>query len=501
MKVRLNSLISEEILNALNNTKELTGIHKDLLKDALKQLRSETSLKRERLVLSAELSSSSLLPTTTSSLLRDKADHIQLDIANLALRKQQLEWIIKEAEQARKEIPEIENMLGQKRKDLNETMKYMKNAEEMESKLSIVSNSVNRQKLVDRVPKLSTNLPATKEMYGFSGPEKDGQSQGSGEHVSGRTVSLYPVRKDTGREGDPIADRYCVTSYANCIVFSMGDGCGWGTTAKEAAQKACDVFVEYMKNFSNEINTTVFAVRLMLRAMSAGHSAILDGTTEELAAGTTTVLGGMVLELQEPHKDGKWGIVISNLGDCKAYLYSAVTNKVVEVTDNARTDITDVKDPGGRLGPQLEGGKPDLRNLQTYFAVAKDEDILIIVSDGVHDNFDPQFNGKSPKDLGIASDNNDWSTMNMDDENLRLRTNFMTNLMSSLINNSKDSKTRITPILVTERLIAHSVTLTKNIRTFMETYPTKKLPEDKIGYPGKMDHATCLAFQIGKRNK
>ena len=55
-----------------------------------------------------------------------------------------MEWIIREAEQAKKEIPEIEQQLGQKRKDLYDTLKFMKNAEEVESKLSIVQNVSKR---------------------------------------------------------------------------------------------------------------------------------------------------------------------------------------------------------------------------------------------------------------------------------------------------------------------------------------------------------------------
>lgn len=39
---------------------------------------------------------------------------------------------------------------------------------------------------------------------------------------------------------------------------------------------------------------------------------------------------------------------------------------------------------GGRLGPYLNGGTPDFRNLQLYMHPCEADDFIIIVSDGVH---------------------------------------------------------------------------------------------------------------------
>jgi hypothetical protein len=88
----------------------------------------------------------------------------------------------------------------------------------------------------------------------------------------------------------PIIARYNIAMYDNYSVFAICDGCGWGTPAKDAAQKArfnkwtcqltgvSDVFVEYMKSFKTEIGNTGQAVRLMLRAFSAAHSAVCENT-------------------------------------------------------------------------------------------------------------------------------------------------------------------------------------------------------------------------------
>jgi serine/threonine protein phosphatase PrpC len=39
---------------------------------------------------------------------------------------------------------------------------------------------------------------------------------------------------------------------------------------------------------------------------------------------------------------------------------------------------------GGRLGPYLNGGTPDFRNLQLYMHPCEADDFIIVVSDGVH---------------------------------------------------------------------------------------------------------------------
>jgi len=61
-------------------------------------------------------------------------------------------------------------------------------------------------------------------------------------------------------------------------------------------------------------------------------------------------------------------------------------------------DATDVRDCGGRLGPYIEEGRPDLRNIELYFQRCYEGDMIIVVSDGVHDNLDPQILGVKPSD-------------------------------------------------------------------------------------------------------
>jgi len=59
-----------------------------------------------------------------------------------------------------------------------------------------------------------------------------------------------------------------------------------------------------------------------------------------------------------------------------------------------------------------------------------------------------------------------------------------------------DDDALVSPRTVTRALIRHAVRVTSVTRSFMENNPTKRQPEDLLQFPGKMDHATCVAFQV-----
>ena len=58
------------------------------------------------------------------------------------------------------------------------------------------------------------------------------------------------------------------------------------------------------------------------------------------------------------------------------------------------------------------------------------------------------------------------------------------------------NKNRIGPKLIVERTIEHCLKTTTPARKFLEEN-NKKLPKDFTLYPGKMDHATIIAFRVG----
>jgi len=150
----------------------------------------------------------------------------------------------------------------------------------------------------------------------------------------------------------------------------------------------------------NEIGISLF------QAIHAAQDAIIRSSEEMLAIGTTTLVGGAIIKLDILNdstipQDYEWAFIGINVGDCKIYHWSVANKELIDITNGNRTNLTNASDPGGRLGPRSEDGKPDLRNLNVYFQLCKKGDLLLLVSDGVHDNFDPQQLGVQPHQLQI----------------------------------------------------------------------------------------------------
>lgn len=81
-------------------------------------------------------------------------------------------------------------------------------------------------------------------------------------------------------------------------------------------------------------------------------------------------------------------VIFVCIGDCKLLLWNE-TKGTIDVTLGNRVNARSASDSGGRLGPYVESGHADLRNLRAYFSPCKLGDYLIVVTDGVYDNFDP----------------------------------------------------------------------------------------------------------------
>eukprot|EP01089_Gocevia_fonbrunei_P000235 TRINITY_DN1023_c0_g2_i2.p1 TRINITY_DN1023_c0_g2~~TRINITY_DN1023_c0_g2_i2.p1 ORF type:complete len:498 (+),score=74.96 TRINITY_DN1023_c0_g2_i2:373-1866(+) len=287
------------------------------------------------------------------------------------------------------------------------------------------------------------------------------------------------------------------------------------------------------------------AGRSILRAFQKAHMKIIEGYDDVWDAGTTTLCGGIIMELVEDHetlaflkelgistqanqtkfsfeqesdspslklKDFtvdsnqtphtslppyKWIFICASVGDCKAFHYSVHTKQITDITAGNRTNLVDPKDPGGRLGPQSENGAADLRNLALYFVPCHADDLIILVSDGVHDNLDPQTLGIPPSDVGMAFDN--WVDAEKADalKTDEIKNHFRAQFMRALIKSGGGTFPTLMPENVTGILVDHSTQLTMSSRKFMETYPNKRLPDDYVLYPGKMDHSTCVTLVAG----
>lgn len=87
------------------------------------------------------------------------------------------------------------------------------------------------------------------------------------------------------------------------------------------------------------------------------HHLSLTVPHQLIAAGTTTLVGGVLFSVETPG-DAKYAFVFANVGDCKVFHYDAKRGTVVDLTEANR--VTDASDPGGRLGPYINEKDPGM---------------------------------------------------------------------------------------------------------------------------------------------
>jgi hypothetical protein len=120
-------------------------------------------------------------------------------------------------------------------------------------------------------------------------------------------------------------------------------------------------------------------------------------------------------------------------------------------------------------------------------------DVIVVVSDGVHDNLDPITLGRTPQELGLEGETHaDWKKIDRVKKNVA-KEKFMTDLMESLIKKCPYP----TPLLICKQVIRHVRQITEAGRVFMEQNPNAGMAGLSYSeYPGKMDHTTVVAFKV-----
>lgn len=204
----------------------------------------------------------------------------------------------------------------------------------------------------------------------------------------GAATTLYELHPLTGENaGNPIADCFAIVARRDSAVLALADGVNWGQKACVAARSAVHGCVEYLNKAvfsdatpSKPTNTTEVFVALF-RSFHAAHSLILqeDGML-------TTLTAALVLPLAAP---GQYVACVCNVGDSLAYVYNP-QHGVREITQGSH-DIhlmRDMRDALGALGP-VAGSNPELNNLTCSMTEVQEGDIVFLTSDGISDNFDP----------------------------------------------------------------------------------------------------------------
>ena len=280
--------------------------------------------------------------------------------------------------------------------------------------LAIVKDAAKRADVLKSVPSTIkiVELGRKSELVSIKGPLIDESEQPFEDYVSARGISTYPMQVSLGvRLGDPVCDQYNVTVYENRTFFAVADGCNWGPEPREAAKKASRTFMDFLKRNQRDFVHLNQVSHYLLRAFQIAQETIIEGRSREeiWQAGTTAMLGGAIFEVDQKDSSSsstpQWMFLAISLGDCKAFLWDSQSKKVSDITDGNRGNVTDARDPGGRLGPYVGDGDPDLRNLEIFCTPIKKDDIVMVLTDGVYDNF-----GKKIKKIFFGLDRS-WIDM------------------------------------------------------------------------------------------
>jgi len=222
-----------------------------------------------------------------------------------------------------------------------------------------------------------------------------------------------------------------------------------------------------------------------LLAVSTAHNSISQGLEDILTAGTASLIGAVMLRLDlKSEKEKNWAIAFVNIGNCKAFV-KRKNGKVEDLTPLHGNS----SDPGGRIGPYLEEGEPDLRNLKLYLVKCEEGDIFFMCSGGTLKNLDQGPLNFTPTDY---SDN--WMHVTEPSQTANEVSNtFRAKLIEDIIKKGEIVNAEV----IVKQIIKYCVDITKKSREFMELNPLETEPNRKE-YLSKFSDCTCVAFSIGK---
>ncbi len=374
--------------------------------------------------------------------------------------------------------------------------------EKLENSLSIIKETNKRRQLLEAIPYYTLRSLQNLQELGIVNSWKENTEIVSEstymDCVYGWCHSGYPWDDlQKRRIGDPICDVFYGSICENRYLFAFADGCGWGNEPREAAHRATQIFVQYLRRHHHSIRTTHEAAYLLMRGFEVAHKAIKEGFTADtmMFAGTTTMVAGMVVQLVANSSSKEYGLILASVGDCKAYVCSPHTQTVNQVTLGNRGGV-DMRDPGGRIGPEIDNSDPDLRNFKLWFYPCDPDDVVLLVSDGIHDNLDPKNLGFEPKDISP-----EFSSLTSWPKDQTTETGFWNSVFAWSDRKLLEVITKsgaLTPRNVVRSLVEYTRQITEPTRSFMESNPGKRCPEDLKLYPGKIDHTSGLAVKIKK---
>ena len=334
-----------------------------------------------------------------------------------------------------------------------------------------------------------TKLTTSRELAFLSGPgDSSAPIQHYGTIACGKSISNFPkVNGKPYREGDPICDRFFIKLYENRVIVAVGDAQHWGISSRKASKRAVKHFISFLEEQAKVIVNLRCTGPVLLSALATAHSRINDSEQSGKRIRATSLLGGVLLEtdneidIETIKNSGNidslevnqypFVFVFVSVGDCKCYRYSP--------EDNTLTDLSKRESSQGSIGGR---GEPDLSNCDISYIPCKQDDLIIILTSGVSDNFNPNIIGTIPPNYSLMSDS----------EKIEFCTSKATNLIHRVIGDAPTVTSTV------ESILNHTREITRISREYMEANSSAKLSPDRTIHPGSMDHATCVCFKVGR---
>ncbi|XP_014245938.1 PP2C-like domain-containing protein CG9801 [Cimex lectularius] len=309
----------------------------------------------------------------------------------------------------------------------------------------------------------------------------------------GKSVSLYERHPVTGvPAGEPIADCFAIVARRDSAILSLADGVNWGPKASLAAKAAVHGCVDYLNQavYNHRLANTTDAFVALLRSFNAAHNLIL-----EEKGMLTTLTAVLILPLTSP---SRYIACACNVGDSLAYVYSAKYG-VREITQGSHDvhRMRDMRDAMGALGP-VDGTNPELANLTCAMTEVEVGDIVFITSDGVSDNLDPvvgKFTGLS----GVEAEQRHRLGLLRIDDLLRHGVSGHGPPCSTargVVDLMIDFVTRLTS--AKRRLLEDADLYSGGGGEGQGRAKRKQMCGKLAAVPGKLDHATVVAYKVGQ---
>ncbi|CAH0391098.1 unnamed protein product [Bemisia tabaci] len=315
----------------------------------------------------------------------------------------------------------------------------------------------------------------------------------------GASMTLYEMHPLTRvHAGEPIADCFAIVSRKNSAIIVLADGVNWGHKASLAARAAVHGCVDYLNKaiFSKPtqgVTTTTDVFIALLRSFHAAHTLILQEQGM-----LTTLTAAVVLPSAVPDK---YIVCTCNVGDSLAYVYSPKYG-VREITQGSHDvhSMRDMRDALGALGP-VDGQNPELSNLTLSMTDVFPGDVVFLTSDGVSDNLDPVV-GKFAGLPSIEAHQRHRLTLLRTEDLLKHGVSGKGPSCTSAKELVKLLLDFVTHLTAAKRRILEDVELYsgaegKALSRSEQRCKRKEICGKLALVPGKLDHATCVAYTVG----